>query len=82
MTGTSSIAIPTFSLPLDLIFQIGFLVLLAGYIVFSVILHYHWRQYSTSAAMTTTTFILYAVTTLPLIILLGLLALGSLASAS
>jgi len=52
-----------------------FLCVLAAYIIYAVIFHYHWRQYSTNTRMTTITFITFAVTTLPLVLLLGILTL-------
>lgn len=64
------------NLPLDTILQAVFLLTLAAYIVFSVILHYHWVQYSANRSMTLVTFVTYAVTTVPLIIALGLTTLA------
>jgi hypothetical protein len=55
-----------------------FLVLLAIYIVYSYILHYHWREYSMNTTVTRRTYITYAATTLPLLLLMGLSVLISL----
>lgn len=67
----------SFNFPLDTLLLIIFLCILAAYIIFSVILHYHWVQYSASKSMTLVTFVVFAVTTVPLMILLGLAALAA-----
>ena len=62
-------------MPLSDIVLLVFYIVLLGYIIYSVILYYHWQQYSTNAAVTWTTLVIYAVTTLPLILLMSVLAL-------
>lgn len=65
----------SFNLPLDTILMIAFLCLLAGYIIFSVILQYHWRQYSTNGPVTTATLVTYYLLTLPILLFLGIIIL-------
>jgi len=67
----------SFNFPIDTLLLILFLCILAAYIIFSVILHYHWRQYSANKRMTWVTFVIYAATTIPLMFLLGLTALAA-----
>ena len=44
------------------------------YIIYSVILHYHWAQYSTNKAVTWFTLATYGITTVPLILIMAALA--------
>jgi len=44
------------------------------YIIYSIILHYHWAQYSTNKAVTWVTLTTYGVTTVPLILIMAALA--------
>ena len=52
-----------------------FLVIFLVYIIFSIIFAYHCNAYGTDKKVTTYTFIVYLATTVPLIIILGILAL-------
>ncbi len=45
------------------------------YIIFSIIVHYHWNEYSVDEKITRLTLILYYSTTLPLMILMGIMVL-------
>ena len=65
----------TAGLPIDSILLIIFLCLLAGYIVYTVILHYHWSQYSASNKTAWWTYVVFAFTSLPLLTTVGLIAL-------
>lgn len=65
----------TLSLPLHTIVTLGFYLMAMLYIVFSTILYYHWKEYSTDAGVTRTTLILYLVTTIPLILIMGITTL-------
>lgn len=61
------------SLPLHKIFTLGFYLMAAVYIIFTIIMYYHWNEYGIDEAVTKTTLITYLVTTVPLIIILGLM---------
>lgn len=71
-----NISLPV-SFSFDKIFLIVFLCMLAGYIIYSVILYYHWSQYATSKSMSLLTLVSYFVTTIPLMIFLGIIALAA-----
>ena len=43
------------------------------YIVYSIILHYHWKQYGTNKAVNVITLSAYALTTVPLILIMAAL---------
>jgi heme/copper-type cytochrome/quinol oxidase subunit 2 len=43
------------------------------YIVYSVILYYHWTQYGTNKAITGLTLLTYGLTTVPLILIMAAL---------
>ncbi len=65
--------IPLVMFPLETAVHIGFYAVLFLYVVFSLILYYHWYSYSVNALMTNVTLILYTTLTLPLVIVLSLL---------
>jgi hypothetical protein len=65
----------TSTLPLDTIISLGFFGASALYIVFTTILYYHWDEYSINDTVTKTTMVLYLFTTLPLIVVLGIVTL-------
>lgn len=46
--------------------QIGALLLLAAYVVYSVVLYYHWREYTANQVVMRRTMIGYLLSTLPL----------------
>jgi heme/copper-type cytochrome/quinol oxidase subunit 2 len=68
--------LPNLDLPLAALAQVLFYVLLLIYIIFTVILYYHWQNYSMSKAVTAQTYIAYFVTTIPLLLILGLSTLA------
>lgn len=70
----SIINIP-FTLPLHTIVTLGFYLVAAIYILFTAIMYYHWKEYGTDAGVTKITLILYLVTTLPLILIMGVVTL-------
>jgi len=55
--------------------QLTFLVSLLIYAIYSIILYYHWNQYSIDKKLTVTTYVAYFGVTLPIIVTLGILAL-------
>lgn len=78
MNGSSSlqsVPVPSIGIETGDLLLIIFLCILATYIVFSAIFHYHWKQYGTNKKMTTLTFVVFGITTLPLLGLLAILAL-------
>lgn len=67
--------LPTISLSLDNIILLGFYLLALVYTVFSFVMYYHWQTYSIDPKVTRLTLWSYLVTTLPILILLGILTL-------
>ncbi len=63
------------STPLDLVTSLGFYLMLLFYIIFSAIFHYHWKEYATEETVTRTTLTLYCSTTVPLLLILGIVSL-------
>lgn len=63
------------NLPLENIVTLVFYFVTFTYAVFTVILRYHWKAYSVDDKVTQTTLTLYYLTTIPLMFLLGFLAL-------
>ncbi len=76
MFGTSTVPTvsiaPLFALPVAL--QIGFFVALFIYTVYTGILFYHWNAYATSQSATRLTFLMYFLTTIPCIAIIGIMA--------
>jgi hypothetical protein len=60
------------SIPVDSIVQVTFLILLIIYVIFTVILYYHWQSYSMDKKATLQTYLAYFIVTLPLLALMGL----------
>lgn len=54
----------------------GFYILAAAYIIFTIVMYYHWNEYSVDMRVTSITLITYFVTTIPLIATLGIIALS------
>ena len=63
-------------IPWKTIVALSFYVLLMIYTLFTIILLYHWQNYSVSKSATTQTYVAYFTISLPLV---GLMALASLA---
>ena len=55
--------------------DILFLLLLGIYVAYSAILVYHWKAYGIKSSLANLTLIIYFVSTIPLIILMGVIAL-------
>ena len=64
----------TLSLPLDAVATLGFYLVAGSFCIFSAILYYHWQEYSSDVKMTSRTLLLYFGTSIPLLILMGILA--------
>lgn len=63
------------SVPLHTVIALGFYMVAAIYIIFSIILYYHWNEYSTDPAVSRITLIVYLATTVPLISIIGVMSL-------
>jgi hypothetical protein len=63
------------SLPIHEIVTLVFYIVTGVYTIFSGILIYHWREYATDAKVTTYTLITYFATTIPLILVMGIMTL-------
>ncbi len=70
-TFTDSLALA--SLPIETITSFGFYGIAGIFAIFSAILYYHWNAYSTDAGVTRLTLILYFSTTIPLLIIMGVM---------
>ena len=53
-----------------------FYLIAAIYVVFTAVFYYHWQQYGTNAKVTWITYIVYFATTIPPMIVLGLITLS------
>ena len=53
-----------------------FYVVAIIYVIFSGVFYYHWQEYGTNSKVTWITYVLYLLTTLPPMIILGLIALA------
>jgi len=62
-------------MPLPDVMLLLFLITTFVYIIFSVILYYHWQQYGTNVRATWLTLLTYFVTTIPLVFIMGVLTL-------
>lgn len=61
--------IPTFDLTTILLFV--FYILLIGYVIFSVILYYHWQSYSVNARVALQTYYAFFAITIPLVVIMA-----------
>ena len=64
-------------IPIHDISLLAFYVVCFVYISLTIVLYYHWSQYSVDLKVTTITFVLYGGITIPLILALGGIALQS-----
>lgn len=55
--------------------SISFFGLLLFYAIFTAIFFYHWRTYATNVAVTNATLVVYFLATLPLLFIMGSIAL-------
>jgi hypothetical protein len=65
-----------FELPLAALAEGALYLLLIVYVIFTVVMYYHWQNYSMNKAVTAQTYIAYFVVTLPLLAILGLSVLA------
>ena len=61
------------TIPWPSIMLLTFYILLFSYSVFTAILYYHWQNYSTSKHAAFHTYIAFFVTSVPLIIIVGVI---------
>jgi hypothetical protein len=54
---------------------LGMYLITGAYIIFSVVLYYHWNTYSTDERVSKMTLIAFFVTTFPLLLIMALLLL-------
>ena len=62
------------SLSLDTAVNITPLLVLVAYLIYSVILYYHWKSYSSDLKVTGMTLITYFSATVPLLIIMTILS--------
>lgn len=63
----------TTSLPIHEMVLLVFYFITGIYAVFSGILYYHWKEYATDKKVTVYTLATYFITTIPLIVVMGIL---------
>ncbi len=63
----------TFTGDLATLMTLGFYALAIFYVVFSVILYYHWMQYAVNAKVRNLSLLMYFLATIPLLGLMGLM---------
>lgn len=61
------------NLPFDTLITLSFYFVIGMYAIFSGILYYHWNAYGTDARITTLTLLIFFGTTLPLIVVMGII---------
>ncbi len=64
----------TLNLPLNTLVMFGLYFILGAYAIFSAILYYHWQAYGTDTKVTGLTLILYFSSTIPLLIIMSIIA--------
>ena len=62
-------------IPIDTVVMLSFYVVTGLYVLFTAVFYYHWKTYSTDEKVTNLTYILYVITTLPMLIVMGTLLL-------
>ena len=65
----------TTSIPLGSIAGIIFLVTVAAYTIYYLVLRYHWNAYTSDTNVAKTTMILFAASTGPFVLLMGIMTL-------
>lgn len=62
---------PTFTGDLSTLMTLAFYLIAIFYIIFSVIFYYHWSQYAVDRKVRNLTLLIYILTTLPLLAIMG-----------
>lgn len=65
----------SFTFPLKDIVALTFLIITGAYTIFTAILYYHWKSYSSDPKVTGLTLVVYFSSTLPLLIAMGVMAI-------
>ncbi len=61
------------AIPLETILTLVFYLTVAAYTIFTFIMYYHWNEYSLDNTVTKITLVFYLLSTVPLIVALGIL---------
>lgn len=67
--------VSSLGIPVHMFAQLGFYVVLGLYCIFTGVFYYHWQTYSSDIRVTGMTFILYFITTIPLLVCMGIMTL-------
>ncbi len=67
--------IGSLGISLGTVTELGFYILLGVYAIFTAIFYYHWQTYGTDVRVTGLTLILYFLTTVPLLLVMGIMVL-------
>jgi hypothetical protein len=54
--------------------QIGFYLFAMMYAIFTAVLFYHWQNFSMSKTVTAQTYVAFAITSIPLLCIMGFIA--------
>lgn len=57
--------------------QMAFYIILIIYTIFSAVLFYHWQNYALSRSATVHTYIAYGTVSLPLLLVMAVIAFGA-----
>jgi hypothetical protein len=72
MDSAPVVALPTLSfapiLPVGDLLTLVFYITIAAYAIFTVVLYYHWNAYASDKKVTTVTYLVYFVMTIPLVL--------------
>jgi len=63
----------SFALPIGSLISLVFYLVLAAYVIFTAIFYYHWKTYSTDKKITGLTLFLFGATTIPLLLVMGIM---------
>lgn len=66
---------PTFTLTVDTVTTLVFFFVVGAYTVFTAVFYYHWQHYGTDTKVTLYTLVAFFVTTVPLLVVLGIMTL-------
>lgn len=64
----------SFDIPIDDMITLVMYVILGIYVMFTAILYYHWQTYGTDKKISGLTLVLYFATTIPLLIVMGIMS--------
>jgi len=65
--------IKTLNFSIDTLVILSFCAILCIYVIFSAILYYHWKSYSTDGKVSGLTLGIYFFTTVPLLIIMAII---------